>query len=145
MFLEPKLLVLARSTLPARQRQRPDPVQHVAEQPAVQMPPGQQQPIVPRVLDQPTTRLHQAVLQARQRPALDPVRQPEPPPQVAQVVGRHAELQPYLVGPETMTRQAGPVRGLFAFLDPLLRRAALVGVPTVTAQNRTLSVVSRTP
>ena len=33
-------MILARSTLPAWQRQRPDPVQHVAEQPAVQMPFG---------------------------------------------------------------------------------------------------------
>ena len=61
--------------LPARQRQRPDPVQHVAEQPAVQMPLGQQQPVIPRVLDQPAAGLHQPVLQARQRPTLDPVRQ----------------------------------------------------------------------
>ena len=64
------------SALPSRHRQRPDPLQHVAEQPAVQMPLGQQQPIVPRVLDQPTARLHQPVLQARKRPALDPSRQP---------------------------------------------------------------------
>ena len=45
-------MILARSTLPAWQRQRPDPVQHVAEQPAVQMPFGQQQPVIPRVLEQ---------------------------------------------------------------------------------------------
>ena len=41
-----KLLILARSTLPAWQRQRPDPVQHVAEQPAVQMPFGRPQQVL---------------------------------------------------------------------------------------------------
>ena len=51
--------------LPARQRQRPDPVQHVTEQPPVQMPLGQQQPIIPGMLDQPTACLHQPALQAR--------------------------------------------------------------------------------
>ena len=91
--LEPKLLILTRATLPTRHRQRPDPSQHVAEQPPVQIPLGQQQPVIPRVLDQPTAGLHQPVLQARQRPTLDPVRQSEPSPQVAQVVGQHAELE----------------------------------------------------
>ena len=81
------------------------------------MPLGQQQPVIPRVLDQPTAGLHQPVLQARQRPTLDPVRQSEPPPQVAQVVGQHAQLQSHFVGPEAMTRQPRPVRGLFAFFD----------------------------
>ena len=41
---------------------------------AVQIPLGQQQPVIPRVLDQPTAGLHQPVLQARQRPTLNPVR-----------------------------------------------------------------------
>jgi len=50
------------------------------------------------------------LLQARQRPALDPVGQSQPPPQVAEVVGQHAELQAYLVCPETMTRQPCPDR-----------------------------------
>ena len=61
-FLEPKLLILTRATLPTRHRQRPDPSQHVAEQPPVQIPLGQQQPVIPRVLDQPTAGLHQPVL-----------------------------------------------------------------------------------
>ena len=33
------------SALPSRHRQRPDPVQHVTEQPPVQMPLGQRQPV----------------------------------------------------------------------------------------------------
>ena len=36
--------------LAARHRQRPDPTQHVAEQSAVQMPIGQQQPVIAREL-----------------------------------------------------------------------------------------------
>ena len=65
-FLSQKLLILDRAMLPARQRQRPDPPQHVAEQSPVQMPLNQQQPIIPGMLDQPTAGLHQHVLQARQ-------------------------------------------------------------------------------
>ncbi len=38
------------TVLPARQWQRPDPVQHVAEQLAVQMSLGQQQPVIARML-----------------------------------------------------------------------------------------------
>ena len=38
--------------LPARHRQRPDPPQHLAKQAPVQMSLGQQQPVVPGVLDQ---------------------------------------------------------------------------------------------
>ena len=57
-FGSQKLLILARATLPARQRQRPDPVQHVTEQPPVQMPLRQEQPVIARVLDQSTARLH---------------------------------------------------------------------------------------
>ena len=81
------------------------------------------------MLEQPPACLHQPVLQARQRPALDPVRQSEPSPQVTQVVGQHAQLQSHFVGPEAMTRQPRPVRGLFTFFDPLLGRAALVVEP----------------
>ena len=65
LFGAKKLLILVQVTLPARQRQRPDPVQHVTEQPPVQMPLGQQQPVVARVLDQPAAGLHQPLLQAR--------------------------------------------------------------------------------
>ena len=65
------------------------------EQLAVEMALGQEQPVVPSVLYQPSARLHQAALQARQRPALDPPWHPQSPPQVAQVVGQHhVEGQP---------------------------------------------------
>ena len=46
--------------------------------------------------------------------------------QVPEVVREHAQLQPDLVRSEPVTRQARPMRGLFALLDPLLGRAALV-------------------
>ncbi len=94
---DPLRLLRGSSPSTSRHRQRGKPRQHLAEQPAVEMPLGQQQPVVPRVLNQPPAGLHQAVLQACQRPALDPARQPQPPPQVAQVVGQHGELQPDLV------------------------------------------------
>ena len=45
------LSVAARRPLPTRQRQRPDPTQHVGEQPAVEVPLGQQQPVVAGMLD----------------------------------------------------------------------------------------------
>ena len=49
-----------------RHRQRPDPPQHVAEQPPGQMSFRQQEPVVPRVLHEPSAGFHQPVLQARQ-------------------------------------------------------------------------------
>jgi len=73
--------------LPARHRQRIDPPQHLAKQPPVQMSLGQQQPVVPGVLDQSPASLHEPLLQASQRPGVDSLRQHQPPPQVAQVVG----------------------------------------------------------
>ena len=45
--------VAAHRPLPAWHRQRPDPPQHLSEQLAVEIPLGQQQPVIPRVLDQP--------------------------------------------------------------------------------------------
>ena len=44
------------------------------------------------------------------------------------------QLQAHLVCPEPMARQPRPVGGLLAFLDPLLRRAALV-VPWCTTRD----------
>ena len=105
--------------LTTRHRQRPDPLHHVTEQPPIQMPLRQQQPVVAGMLDQPPTGLHQPLLQARQRPTLDPVRHSEPSPQVAQVVGQYAELQPHFVGPKAMARKPRPVCGLLPFSDPL--------------------------
>ena len=53
----------------------------------------------------------------------------QPPPEIPEVVGQHAELQPDLIRPEPVTRQARPMCRLLAFLDPLLRRASLVVKP----------------
>jgi hypothetical protein len=77
-----------------------------------QMALGQEQPVVPRVLDQSASRLDQSLLQARQRPAADPVRQHQPPPETPPVVSEHAK-------PRHLHR-------LLAFFDPLLRRARLL-------------------
>jgi hypothetical protein len=61
--------------LPARHRQRPDPPEHRPEQASMQMPLGQQQPVVTGMLDQSPARLHEPLLQAGQRPGIDSLRQ----------------------------------------------------------------------
>ena len=71
------------------------------------------------------------MLQAGQRPAGDARREYEPPAQIAQVVGQHTQLQSDLVRPESVTREPRPMRGLLAFLDPLLRRSAHRVSPSV--------------
>ena len=73
--------------LSSRHWQRPDPPQHVAEQPTGQMPFCQQEPVVPGLLHQPASGFHQPLLETRERPALDPRRQDQPAPEGAQVVG----------------------------------------------------------
>ena len=55
-------------TLPCGQGQRLDPSDHGPEESPRKMALGQQQPVIPTVLQQPTARLHQPLLQARQRP-----------------------------------------------------------------------------
>jgi len=82
------------TALPSRRRQRRKPRQHLSKQSPVQMPLGQQQPVVPCVLHQPPAGLHQPMLQARQRPALDPARQPQPPPQGQS--GSEPDIKPQL-------------------------------------------------
>ena len=81
------------------------------------------------MLHQPASGFHQPLLETRERPALDPRRQDQSAPEVAQVVGQDTQLQAHFVRPETMARQPRPVGGRLAFLDPLLRRAALVVEP----------------
>ena len=48
----------ALAALPSGHRQRPDPAQHVTEQPPVQMSLGQQQPVVAGMFDQTAAGLH---------------------------------------------------------------------------------------
>ena len=105
----------ARAASVCRHRQRPDPPQHVAEQPPGQMPFRQQEPVVPGVLHQPAAGFHQPLLETRERPAFDPRRQDQSAPEVAQVVRQDAQLQAHLVRPEPMARQPRPVGRLFAF------------------------------
>lgn len=50
----------------------------------------------------------------------------QPTEQVAEVIGDDAEEQPYLVRPEAVTGETGPVGGGLALLDPLLGGAPLV-------------------
>ncbi len=91
------------------------------------MPLGQQQPVVARVLDQPSAGFHQPLLQAGQRPGGDPRRQRQPPPQVPEVVvGDETQPEPHLVGAEAMAAKPRHLDRLLAFLYPLFGRAALV-------------------
>jgi hypothetical protein len=66
-----------------RHVQRPDPLEHRPEQPPRQMALRQQEPVVAGVLDQPPTRLDEALLETGERPRIDPRWQDEPPPQIA--------------------------------------------------------------
>lgn len=60
-------------------RRRPDPPEHRPEQPPREMALRQQEPVVADVLDQPPTRLDEALLKAGERPAVNALRQHEPP------------------------------------------------------------------
>src|ERR1035437_1108017 len=86
----------------------------------------QQQPIVTRMFDQPSSGLHQPLLQAGQRPVLDSLGQRQPPPQISQVVSQHTQREPHSVGAETMAREASHLYRLFPLFDPLLSRASLL-------------------
>ena len=118
---------------------RREPIQHLPEQPPMQVPLGQEQPVLASVPVDPSDRLHQPVLQVCQRPALDSMRQSQPPPQVAQVIG-----QAYFVRPEAMARQPCPMPRLLAFFDPLLGRPALV-VDRTTERLGRVTLVTMTP
>src|SRR5262245_30892250 len=52
--------------------------------------------------------------------------QDEPSQQIAKIVGDHLEEEPDLVGPEAVAREARPMGGFLALLDPLLGRPALI-------------------
>lgn len=71
---------------------RPDPPEHRAKQAFGQVALRQQEPVVPWVLHEPSTRLDEALLEAGQRPAVHALRQHEPPPEIPEVVGEHAQL-----------------------------------------------------
>lgn len=53
----PQIFATAIGVLPARHRQSADPPQHLAKQASMQMPLGEQQPIIASMLDQPSTGL----------------------------------------------------------------------------------------
>jgi len=81
---------------------------------------------VPGMPNEAPAGLEESLLQARQRPALNGPGESEPAQEIPEVVGDDPQEQPDLIGPEAVTGEPGPVRGLLAFLDPLLRRSALV-------------------
>lgn len=77
--------------------------------------------IVPGMLDQPPTRLHQPLLQTRQRPVVDLPGKRQPPPEISQVVGDQAQQKPDLVRPESVAAQLRHLRRFGKYL--VLRRA----------------------
>src|SRR5215475_1793755 len=76
--------------------------------------------------DQAPAGLEEPLLETRQRPTLNGGGQDEPSQQIAKIVGDHPEEEPHLVGPEAVAREARPMGGFLALLDPLLGRPALI-------------------
>jgi hypothetical protein len=88
---------------------------------------GQLQDEVSGVPNEAATGLEQALLQTRQGPALDGDWQNQPTQQIAEIVGDHSEQQADLIRTEAVAREARPMGGFLALLDPLLRRPARNG------------------
>jgi hypothetical protein len=70
--------------------------------------------------------LHQLLPQCRQRPMLHLFGQSQSSHEVGEIIRQRVKLQPDLVVAELAPRQTGPLDGVLAFLDPLLRRAPLI-------------------
>jgi hypothetical protein len=100
--------------------------QHVRKQPPREMALRQQQPVVARMLYEPSAGLDQPLLQAGQRPGGDPHQQRQPPPEVLEVLRNQAQPQPDLVGARAVAAKPRQRDRLLAFLDPMFGRAALV-------------------
>ncbi len=81
---------------------------------------------IPGMPDEAPAGFEQPLLQTRQRPTSDGQGQGKPAQEIAEVVRDDSQKEPHLIGPETVAGEAGPVGSLFPFLDPLLRRPALV-------------------
>jgi len=90
------------------------------------MPLGQLQPVVARMLDEPSPGLHQPLLQAGQRPLPDRRGQRQPPPQIPEVIGDQTQPQPHLVSAKAMAGKPRHRDRLLALFNPLFRRPALV-------------------
>jgi hypothetical protein len=89
-----------RLPLTRRRRRGGNPSHQHCEQPPREMALGQHQPVVPRVLDQTTASLHQALLQAGQLPVLGklapdgavPLAQITPPPAASVIAACEASI-----------------------------------------------------
>src|SRR6266404_1206088 len=75
--------------------------------------------------DETSARLEQPLLETREGPDLDGDGQHQPSQRIAEVVGDDPEQQADLVRAEAVAREARPMGGFLAFLDPLLRALAL--------------------
>ncbi len=114
----------ARSGWAARQPR--DACNDLPEQNPCQVAFGELQGEVAGMSDQAPAGLEEPLLQNRQGPTPDRQRQGQSAQQIAEVVGDDPEEQSHLVSPEPMTGEARPMGRGFTFLDPLLRRRALV-------------------
>jgi len=104
-------------TSPCWHRQHGQPAQDRSEQGPRQIPFRQQQPEVPRVLHEPTTRPDQPLLQARQRPGVDPLRQPELTNRTwstaASWISRAARIPPPPLAAAPISTCLSPIRHLY--------------------------------
>ena len=82
---------------------------------------------VATVADKLRPDLHELLPEAGQRPVRDCLGQGQRPQEVAEIVGERVKPKPNLVVTELLARGACLFDRVFAFLDPLLRRAAPIG------------------
>ena len=107
-------------------RESLDAAENLLEEAPRQVALGELQDEVPAMPDEASAGLEESLLEARQGPALDGLGEGKSAQEIPEVVGDDPKEQPHLIGSEAVTGEPGPVRGLLAFLDPLLRRSALV-------------------
>ncbi len=87
---------------------------------------GQLERDVPTVADHLSADFDQLFPQRGQRPVCHLLRQGQRPHEVGKVVGQSVKLEPDCIVAELAARQPGPFDSVFAFLDVLLRFAALI-------------------
>ncbi len=122
----------AQVQLPRRQPKVADPFQHGG-----QHFPGHQhfsklEHKSPGVAYQPPSGLDQPGLNTGQGPVPHTLRQGQPSHEVAQVVSQDKHPQPHRIGHELVAGQPGPVQGVLALFNPLLRRVPAIGEANYT-------------
>jgi hypothetical protein len=100
---------------------------------------GQQEPVVPGVLDQPPTRLDEALLEAGQRPALDAPWQHEPPRNTCRAVSTYTGLS---LRNDHVSRQAAHGRVVRRAIDVLQLQLIMFSVLGRWLPRRPMSATS---